>query len=334
MNVPTDEEIKRGLEFILTHFAAFGFPRTISTKTTEGRQLLVNNRAEALARFKQANYLDCRINAYSNHDIKGDPNFIFIDIDSTDKILLDKVLTGKFQSIEAHPTVLYTGNGFHIYQSIKSICLDEVGTFSTYSNPSRQFLKFAETYLSNNECDPNHNPSFKSCLVRIPNSVNSKNGMQVEIVQSWNGQRPDIRLLLGSFYAWILTEAKKQQEKISKIITNSNFRKSEIKWIENSLLKTPIEDYRKNAIALILAPYLINIRKISYDNSFSIIKKWLTTCNELRHLDSNFDDRIKTSLYTAMRKQTLPMRLDTLEDRNRELHRLLTEKTKVEGTLK
>ena len=158
--------------------------------------------------------------------------------------------------------------------------------------------------------------------------------MQVKIVQSWNGQRPDIRLLLGSFYAWILTEAKKQQEKVSKIITNSNFRKSEIKWIENSLLKTPIEDYRKNAIALILAPYLINIRKISYDNAFSMIKEWLTKCNDLRHLDSNFDYRIKTSLYTAMRKQTLPMRLDTLEDRNRELHRLLIQKIKDKETSK
>jgi hypothetical protein len=44
--------------------------------------------------------------------------------------------------------------------------------------------------------------------------------------------------------------------------------------------------------------------------------------------------RIKTSLYAAMRKQTLPMRLDTLEKKNRVLHRLLTDKTKVEGTLK
>ena len=35
-----------------------------------------------------------------------------------------------------------------------------------------------------------------------------------------------------------------------------------ISWIE-ILLQTPIEDYRKNAIGLILAPYLINIRKFS-----------------------------------------------------------------------
>ena len=40
-----------------------------------------------------------------------------------------------------------------------------------------------------------------------------------------------------------------------------------IHWIE-TLLKTPIEDYRKNALALILAPYLINIKKLSYDEAF------------------------------------------------------------------
>ena len=300
MNVPTDEEIKTGLEFILTHFAAFGFPRAISTKTTEGRQLLVNNRAEALARFKQANYLDCRINAYSNHDIKGDPNFIFIDIDSTDKLLLDEVLTGKFQSIEAHPTVLYTGNGFHIYQPIKSICLDEVGTFSTYSKPSRQFLKFAETYLSNNECDPNHNPSFKSCMVRIPNSINSKNGLQVKIVQAWDEKRPAIKLLLGSFYAWFITEEKKRQKKSPAFagqINNSD--KLQIKWIENNLLKTPLNDYRKTLVNLVLAPYLVNIQHLSFEEASGIIQQWLDLCRTERPLDFNAKHLVGVALTAA-----------------------------------
>ena len=106
----TDDEIKAGIDFILGHFATFAFPRTISTKTTEGKQIWVNNKAEALARFKQANYLDCRINAYSKHDIKGNPNFIFIDIDSTNQKLIDNILSTKFRSIEANPTVLFTGS--------------------------------------------------------------------------------------------------------------------------------------------------------------------------------------------------------------------------------
>jgi hypothetical protein len=51
--------VEEGLDFILSHFKE-GFPRTISTKTIEGRQIVVYNKDEALARFKAANYLDCR----------------------------------------------------------------------------------------------------------------------------------------------------------------------------------------------------------------------------------------------------------------------------------
>ena len=45
--------VKDGLDFILSHFME-GFPRTISTKTTEGRQIVVYSKEEALARFKSS----------------------------------------------------------------------------------------------------------------------------------------------------------------------------------------------------------------------------------------------------------------------------------------
>ena len=53
-----------------------------------------------------------------------------------------------------------------------------------------------------------------------------------------------------------------------------NFRGNTIPWIEK-LLQTPIDDYRKNAVSLILAPYLINIKKLSYDHALNIINSWL-----------------------------------------------------------
>jgi hypothetical protein len=78
------------LDFILDHFdfpeteteKGSICPRTISTKTTEGRLILVDSREEALARFKQANYLDCRISAYSDYTQwnginREAPNLIF-----------------------------------------------------------------------------------------------------------------------------------------------------------------------------------------------------------------------------------------------------------------
>jgi hypothetical protein len=47
-----------GLDFILGNFAHQMRlrPRTISTKTTEGRQIITYSKEEAIARFKQANF--------------------------------------------------------------------------------------------------------------------------------------------------------------------------------------------------------------------------------------------------------------------------------------
>jgi hypothetical protein len=83
---------------------------------------------------------------------------------------------------------------------------------------------------------------------------------------------------------------------------------NDIKWI-GILLETPISDYRKNALSLILAPYLINIKKLSYSNAFNIIKDWLNKCDSLRRLDSNFNYRIKSALEDAIQKGIRPMSL-------------------------
>ena len=64
--IDTDVPITRGLDFVLCHFKPHDlFPRNISTKATEGKQLTVFCKEEALAMFKQANGLDCRITALS-----------------------------------------------------------------------------------------------------------------------------------------------------------------------------------------------------------------------------------------------------------------------------
>ena len=50
--------IVEGLEFILSHFRQDNlFPRKISTKITEGRQITVYNKLEAVAHFKQSDFL-------------------------------------------------------------------------------------------------------------------------------------------------------------------------------------------------------------------------------------------------------------------------------------
>jgi hypothetical protein len=193
--------IEQGLDFILSHFGEPIWPRTIFTKTL-GRQYVVYSRQEALARFKQSNLLDCRINAYANYTAynginRQPPNFIFIDIDRclfrTEKDFwgavqetcknIDHTLGGK-------PTVLWSGNGVHICQPIEAIVLEKESKFAQFDHPSQTFLKFAAEFLSNHKSDTNNNPAFKSCLLRISGSYNSKYAEQVKIIQRWDGCRP------------------------------------------------------------------------------------------------------------------------------------------------
>jgi hypothetical protein len=60
-----DAALSEGLDFILSHLDHPHFSRNISTIVTDSKQITVYSKQEALARFKQANGLDCRMNAYS-----------------------------------------------------------------------------------------------------------------------------------------------------------------------------------------------------------------------------------------------------------------------------
>ncbi len=331
------ESIAANVDFILDHFHKPLFPRTISTYKSQSKQFEVFSKEEMITGYEDSSFVDCRVNAYPSYtQYKGiqryPPNFIFADLDlSTFKTKdnLERALSTTLRiirfKINGTPTVLWTGNGYHIYQPIDSAILEEYEQFSQFEHPSLKFIRFAEFSLTSGKSDPSHNPSFRSCMIRIPGSYNSKYAEDnlVKIIQKWDGYRPPISLLLGTFHAY-LVDQKIKEMKLQKRLEKrygSGFASgtSKINWIEN-LLQTQIDDYRKNAIGLILAPYLINIKKMSYQESFLILKDWLTKCNASRKLNDNFDYRIKYSLYTAIRKQRLPMKFDTLKTKNPVLH--------------
>lgn len=370
--------IEEGLDFILSHFEGEQrlWPRKISTYTTEGKQIEVRSREEALARFKQANLIDCRINAYPVYlEWKGinrqAPNVLFAaDLDiSTFKTEKAFTLTANrtlknieeiLLSLGGHPTVLWTGNGLHMYQPVQSIVLEEESVFSKFDQPSNRFLRFAERYLSSGKSDPSHssNVSFKSCLLRVPGSHNSKcikrnNNIidpeitGVKIVQEWNGIRPKINPLLKEYHMSLAAdkiradiksmkvEQKRQKQQQSKrrkgvvdySYNDNNTTTTTTAWIE-CLLQTGIEDFRKNAISLILAPYLLHKKKLSYEQATQVIRNWLLNkCSPLSSLDFNAEYLIRSALNNASKKpQIYHMSFDTLAKYNSELHRRLQQK--------
>jgi hypothetical protein len=86
------EDISR----IIGHFDGALFPRTISTKATGGKQREVADIDEMYNRFKESDFVDCRINAYpvfTNYKAvnRQSPNFVMCDLDIT-KFRTEKLL--------------------------------------------------------------------------------------------------------------------------------------------------------------------------------------------------------------------------------------------------
>ena len=198
-----------------------------------GYQIEVFNKEEALEHFNNSSYEDSRINAYPSfteyQGINRTPiSFLMVDLDLKDfsgerqekkgKGSLDRVLNKTLykirESVGENPTVLWTGNGYHIYQPVSGFILEEYETFYEFTkyvdkDLTSMFIQFAEEYFTDYAADRLHNPTVKSCLVRIPGSLNSKcvvegEDAEINIMQRWDGNRPSIQPMLREFRRWLI----------------------------------------------------------------------------------------------------------------------------------
>jgi len=248
-------------------------------------------------------------------------------------------LSSKFEG-KSHPTILWTDNGYHIYQPIDGIVFEEYDVFYDFlqyldgRDLTTEFMRFAEKYFTNNRADRQHSPSVKSCLIRIPVTLNSNNNEEVRIVQRWNGERPPIQLITTEFRTYLIQkridkiqEIQKEQKQRQRF-GRSHFNKNttdNIAWIEK-LLQTPIEDYRKSCMWRIICPYLINIKKVSKDEAAITIKDWLEKCklekcNKARNLEFNIQREVNRWLRSV--KPFPPSSKEKLKIQLPELYTLL-----------
>ena len=230
-----------GINFILSHFQEPIFPRKIFTPIQ--KQIKIENTDEILKYFKESKLYGCRISAFpflENWYIKlhgpQPPDILFIDLDASQfksghalylaLVRTLKNIQDKFNS-DSQPTILESGSGgYHIIQPLQVIDLGRVDQFSKWStDPNKEFLRFAERWLSDGKADYNHynNVSMNNYLLRVPNSVNSKTNTEVKIVQRWNGVRPDVRFVYSYFLAYLVD--KRNDPNCSGGISNNN-------WIE------------------------------------------------------------------------------------------------------
>ena len=345
------EECSKGLDSLLELFTDQNqihlFPRTISTKLTKNGQVIVNSKEETLEYFKLAGFQDCKINAYPYWrpslisdfvNIKNPiaPDIVMIDLDLNNckwsMDILDRTLKIVLRRIRQRfnlpprftPMIVWSGNGYHIYQPIDSTILDDIDELKEYANLDKyylpnKFLKFAEQYFTDGNSDHQHNPTVSSCLIRIPGSINSKCDKGVRVVQEWDYHRPLIEPLLPIFKKYLSFRGGAynldHRTSYSKYIPGNNkYRSSQIGyiWID-TLLEIPLGDYRKYVVRLIIAPYLIVVKQRPYGECVKIMMDWLSRCNCVNQLRFHAEFMVKRSLESAQRVGYKPIRLEKLQ---------------------
>ena len=145
------KQVEIGLDFILSQLEEPTiFPRTIMTKKL-GYQKIVYSKEIALKHFIESDFIDCRINAFPSlkEGATWIPDLLFIDLDLTNfktEKLLQVTLIKTLKSIKekldnnAHPTVLWSGNGYHVILPVYCpIILEHTQDFQGFVNPLEKF---------------------------------------------------------------------------------------------------------------------------------------------------------------------------------------------------
>ena len=193
----------------------------------------------------------------------------------------------------------------------------------------------------NGKADPGHYPSFRSCQIRVPNSINKKclenrekrlsGNVKVKTIQKWNGIRAHISRKFIEEFRTYLEGKVAEQELDNEILINNHHKQNQnkyesdnIDWIEK-LLDIPIEDYRKKTIDLILVPYFILVKKLSNEETISKITEWLQKCDSLsgRRLDFDIRSKINAAIKETNKKQIPPMKKSTLKNNYQYLYSLI-----------
>jgi hypothetical protein len=191
------------------------------TLKTKG-QIISDSEDDIFAHFLESEFKDCKINGYPLFDKDDDnrlsPSFIFIDLDlslcDTCKYpkrkldyILKETLNKMKKEVNGFPTVLWTGDGYHIYLPIRLYNpdnkfvsrYDEFSSLSANNNMTVEFMKFASKYFTNNHIDLDHISCINSFYVAVPGTINSKLNLKVELIHAWDGNLVNIQAIASSF---------------------------------------------------------------------------------------------------------------------------------------
>jgi hypothetical protein len=168
-------------------------------------------------------------------------------------------------------------------------------------------------------------------MLRIPHTLNSKcvlcKNSEVQIIQSFDTNTiPKLdSALLREFRLYLADLDINEKLRILKSRNAQNLKYSdrcsdnsprEYEWIENSLLRTPITDHRKHSINLLLAPFLINVKKFGHDESYLIMLNWIMSCNNVRILHPDikyFEEQMSSAIKNSNQNKIPPIKKENIQ---------------------
>jgi hypothetical protein len=363
------QKVTEGINIILSLFTLVKqqriFPRAIMTKATRG-QVTIHSVEEMMKKFEEAGFQDCRINAYPaflneaeekdyengiNLDLFA-PNILFIDLDEKDfssKEELDKIVKKILKHISitllgSNPLVMWTGRGYHIIVPFQQTeALEHFEEFEGLTEkPSEELLKFTKGYLSLNKADKTNNPAFKSCLLRVPYTFNSKcfdedRDPEVKVLEfNFTKPLPKVDNLFAEFMTFLADKKlrseivdDKQKRSRNRLFVRNKDSFNKILYVEK-LLSAGIEDYRKNALSLIIVPYFVNVLQLSDEESYNRTREWILKCHDIKPLTpsiSYLENLIRYDIARSKKTGIRPLKFKaTLQSKNKELYKQLCSK--------
>jgi hypothetical protein len=220
------EKVREGIKYILNHFKEPVFPRIVrSINTTyHGTQFkVVYDEKEMFRTYEQSKFIDCRVSIYPSLDATKE----YYDDKDVNRQLADlitfdlhkpvfmresaqiKALYAILQAIKkilaGRPTILCSGNAFHIYQPIEPYTTEQIEEFKDHITNKYPVLS---PFLRLSKLDPFHaQQPYNPSMLFIPGTLNSKcelgeKRQEITIIQTWDGHRPKIDSVLIDFYQY------------------------------------------------------------------------------------------------------------------------------------
>ena len=220
------KKVREGIKCILSHFKEPVFPRTImSIKTTyNGPQFkVVYDEKEMFRTYEQSKFIDCRVSIYpSLYATKEYSNDKDVNMQLPDLITFDlhksvfmresaqiKALYAILQALKilaARPTILSSGNAFHICQPIEPDPTERIEEFRDRIINEYPALVL---FLRLRKLDPCHSQQpYNPSMLLIPGTLSSnceegEEHQEITLIQRWDGARPKIDSVLIDFHQYL-----------------------------------------------------------------------------------------------------------------------------------